>query len=108
MQDSLFEDQPGFRPLAARMRPATLDDYVGQRHLVGAVRIMPAKAGVRTGRCKALGNGISVGIDAELIASERLERPGIGVSVKQGAFCHQLSPLTRSEIRPERHVWRFT
>src|SRR5690554_7696249 len=24
------------QPLAARMRPATLDDYVGQSHLVGA------------------------------------------------------------------------
>jgi putative ATPase len=35
MQSSLFEDQTGFRPLAARMRPASLDDYVGQAHLVG-------------------------------------------------------------------------
>ena len=29
MQDSLFQDQPGFRPLAARMRPTTLDEVVG-------------------------------------------------------------------------------
>lgn len=35
MQDSLFEEKAGFRPLAARMRPTTLDDYVGQSHLVG-------------------------------------------------------------------------
>ncbi|SFM55723.1 replication-associated recombination protein A [Marinobacter zhejiangensis] len=35
MQDSLFGEQPGIEPLAARMRPKTLDDYVGQTHLVG-------------------------------------------------------------------------
>ncbi|MDC0661861.1 replication-associated recombination protein A [Marinobacter sp. SS21] len=34
MQDSLFVDA-GFEPLAARMRPGSLDDYVGQAHLVG-------------------------------------------------------------------------
>jgi len=35
MQDSLFPDPKGFEPLAARMRPERLDDYVGQAHLVG-------------------------------------------------------------------------
>ena len=35
MQDSLFIDQKGFEPLAARMRPKSLNDYVGQTHLVG-------------------------------------------------------------------------
>lgn len=35
MQDSLFTEQVGFRPLAARMRPESLDHYVGQAHLVG-------------------------------------------------------------------------
>jgi hypothetical protein len=69
---------------------------------------MLVEAGVGTGTCKALGNGISVGIDAELIAGKRLERPGIRVSVKHGIFCHQLSPLTRTEVRSERHVWLFT
>lgn len=34
MQDNLFADQ-GVEPLAARMRPKTLDEYVGQAHLVG-------------------------------------------------------------------------
>ncbi len=34
MQDSLFTEA-GFEPLAARMRPDCLDDYVGQAHLVG-------------------------------------------------------------------------
>src|SRR6266542_1036317 len=27
-----------FRPLAERMRPGTLDDFVGQKHLVGAAK----------------------------------------------------------------------
>ncbi|QBM17115.1 replication-associated recombination protein A [Marinobacter sp. JH2] len=35
MQDSLFQSAAGFRPLAARMRPTSLADYVGQAHLVG-------------------------------------------------------------------------
>ena len=35
MQDSLFDVAAGFQPLAARMRPASLDEYVGQSHLVG-------------------------------------------------------------------------
>ncbi len=35
MQDSLFDVAAGFQPLAARMRPGSLDEYVGQSHLVG-------------------------------------------------------------------------
>ncbi|WP_150913373.1 replication-associated recombination protein A [Marinobacter halotolerans] len=35
MQEGLFEEAPGFQPLAARMRPGSLDEYVGQGHLVG-------------------------------------------------------------------------
>lgn len=35
MQNNLFTEQVGFRPLAARMRPESLEDYVGQMHLVG-------------------------------------------------------------------------
>lgn len=35
MQDSLFGDDRGFAPLAARMRPKSLDEYVGQAHLLG-------------------------------------------------------------------------
>ena len=31
---SLFSQQT-YAPLAARMRPVTLDEYVGQSHLVG-------------------------------------------------------------------------
>ena len=40
----LFEDQPEdvtvFEPLASRMRPKTLDDYVGQRHLLGEGKLL--------------------------------------------------------------------
>jgi len=39
MTTSLFDDEPGVTtgtPLAERMRPRTLDEYVGQTHLVGA------------------------------------------------------------------------
>lgn len=36
----LFEPGPGAAPLAARMRPRTLDEFVGQEHLVGPGRIL--------------------------------------------------------------------
>ncbi|MDK9557767.1 replication-associated recombination protein A [Marinobacter sp. M216] len=52
MQDSLFEDQPGFRPLAARMRPASLDDYVGQLHLVGPGK--PLRRAVEQGQLHSM------------------------------------------------------
>lgn len=35
MQSNLFQSDSGFRPLADRMRPNSLDEYVGQRHLLG-------------------------------------------------------------------------
>jgi putative ATPase len=35
-QDSLFTGSRETRPLAARMRPATLDEFVGQAHLLGS------------------------------------------------------------------------
>jgi|TARA_Y100000310_G_scaffold338340_1_gene427701 putative ATPase len=33
---SLFDDENSFQPLAARMRPRSLDDFLGQEHLLGA------------------------------------------------------------------------
>src|SRR3954462_4184692 len=33
--EPLFQPPPGAQPLAARMRPRSLDDFVGQQHLVG-------------------------------------------------------------------------
>ncbi len=39
-QMSLFEDRAKSVPLASRLRPETLDDYVGQKHLVGDGKIL--------------------------------------------------------------------
>lgn len=36
MNSDLFSDQDqGYQPLAARMRPLSLDDYIGQQHILG-------------------------------------------------------------------------
>ncbi|BFM21027.1 replication-associated recombination protein A [Gilvimarinus japonicus] len=32
----LFTSEPAYQPLAARMRPRSLDDYIGQTHILGA------------------------------------------------------------------------
>lgn len=37
MQNTLFENH---EPLASRLRPLTLDDYVGQKHLVGKGKML--------------------------------------------------------------------
>ncbi|MDO6442439.1 replication-associated recombination protein A [Marinobacter sp. 2_MG-2023] len=52
MQDSLFTEQVGFRPLAARMRPESLDDYVGQMHLVGPGK--PLRRAVEQGQLHSM------------------------------------------------------
>lgn len=39
-QDSLFDNRSTTTPLADRMRPETLDDYVGQRHLLDEDKIL--------------------------------------------------------------------
>src|SRR5690554_4852117 len=52
MQDSLFQQEVGFQPLAARMRPATLDDYVGQSHLVGPGK--PLRRAVEQGQLHSM------------------------------------------------------
>ena len=33
MNKDLFSAAPAYQPLAARMRPRTPDDYIGQEHL---------------------------------------------------------------------------
>ncbi|MCV6627453.1 MAG: AAA family ATPase, partial [Cellvibrionaceae bacterium] len=38
MKDDLFAPEPAYQPLAARMRPLALQDYIGQRHLLGPGR----------------------------------------------------------------------
>jgi putative ATPase len=47
----LFSDVPAeaYQPLAARMRPTSLDDYIGQTHLVGPGK--PLRRMVETGHC---------------------------------------------------------
>lgn len=52
MQDSLFGEQQGFRPLAARMRPGNLDEYVGQAHLVGPGK--PLRRAVEQGQLHSM------------------------------------------------------
>jgi len=52
MQDSLFQTEAGFQPLAARMRPVTLDDYVGQKHLVGPGK--PLRRAVEQGQLHSM------------------------------------------------------
>ena len=52
MQDSLFAADTGFQPLAARMRPTSLDDYVGQTHLVGPGK--PLRKAVEQGQLHSM------------------------------------------------------
>lgn len=40
MADSLFEQKRTQEPLAARMRPRNLDEYIGQDHIVGKGRLL--------------------------------------------------------------------
>lgn len=39
-QMSLFDDRERLAPLASRLRPTSLDEYVGQKHLVGQGKIL--------------------------------------------------------------------
>lgn len=40
MQQSMFDSAPLSQPLAARLRPETLDEYVGQTHLLGHGKVL--------------------------------------------------------------------
>ena len=39
-RDDRQESRPGAQPLAARLRPETLDEYAGQRHLLGPGKVL--------------------------------------------------------------------
>lgn len=52
MQPHLFESPSGIEPLAARMRPASLDEYVGQTHLVGPGK--PLRRAVEQGQLHSM------------------------------------------------------
>ena len=40
MEQTTLFDQTGSQPLAARLRPAALEEYVGQAHLLGEGKIL--------------------------------------------------------------------
>ena len=40
MEQQTFFDRDGAQPLAARLRPRTLDEFVGQRHLLGPGKVL--------------------------------------------------------------------
>ena len=44
-QTSLFDDREMTGPLADRMRPQTLEEYVGQKHLLAEGKILNAVFG---------------------------------------------------------------
>lgn len=48
----LFDDPEPFAPLAARMRPRTLDEYTGQEHLVGDGK--PLRKMLEAGHCHSM------------------------------------------------------
>jgi putative ATPase len=50
--EGLFQPPPGAQPLAARMRPRTLEEFVGQEHLVGDRG--PLKKGVDRGHLSSI------------------------------------------------------
>ena len=53
MKDSMsFDFAPEVRPLAARMRPQTFDEYFGQSHLVGEGK--PLRQAIAAGKCHSL------------------------------------------------------
>ncbi len=39
-QLSMFDERPAYHPLASRMRPETLEEFVGQEHLLGEGKIL--------------------------------------------------------------------
>ena len=39
-QQSIFDDRAQNNPLASRLRPASLEDFVGQSHLLGQGKIL--------------------------------------------------------------------
>ena len=51
-EDDLFATSDPGRPLADRMRPASLDEYVGQEHLLGSGR--PLRLAIESGRLHSM------------------------------------------------------
>ena len=58
------------QPLAERLRPRTLDEYIGQRHLVGPGAVL--RGMIETGRVSLSGDA------AELAQDERVKKAYLG------------------------------
>ena len=52
MSSLSFDFAPDFRPLAARMRPRTIEEYIGQRHLLGDGQ--PLRQALEAGRAHSM------------------------------------------------------
>ena len=52
MEQQMLFDRDGTQPLAARLRPRTLDEFVGQRHLLGPGKVL-------TGFTKKIAKGMT-------------------------------------------------
>lgn len=52
MQDQLFNSGPVYQPLASRTRPQTLEDYVGQQHLLAEGK--PLRKVIESGRLHSM------------------------------------------------------
>ncbi len=79
-------------PLASRMRPATLDEVVGQQHIIGKDKLL-----YRAIKADKLGSVIFYGP-----AGNRQDDPGQG-----DRQYHQLPVSARSTPQwPEKRIWR--
>lgn len=52
MSSDFFSQESAYKPLAARMRPLTLDDYVGQEHLLAEGK--PLREAIETGQLHSM------------------------------------------------------
>ena len=99
MSSFSFDFAPDFRPLAARMRPETLSQYIGQQHLLGEGQ--PLRQALEAGRAHSMmfwgppGTGKTT--LAELVASyanahvERISAVTSGVKEIRTAIEHAKS-----------------
>ena len=72
-----------FRPLAARMRPQTLEQYIGQQHILGPDK--PLRKAILAGHCHSLILWGPPGTDATLVTWGARAKGGIGIACGQWA-----------------------
>ena len=110
--------EPDFSPLAARMRPVTVDEYYGQTHIIGPGK--PLRRAIENGQCHSMilwgppGTGKTT--MAELIANhchahvERISAVSSGVKDIRAAIesaKHQAAVLSKRTILFVDEVHRF-